>query len=94
METINNGLVLKVMVEPDEIKDIFSSVDDEIAFGNMGFVFTGTLLNVTSKRRKGDDGEFAIWKELSILVENIASKNDTYAFVDKKEFFIDRVEIG
>lgn len=93
METINSGMVLKIMVEADQVEEIFSKVEEEVTFTNLGWIFTGTLLRVSSKKRKGEDGDFTIWKELSILIENIKIKEETYSFVDKKEFFINRVEL-
>lgn len=94
METINSGMILKVMVEFDQMDDVFSRVDDEVAFTNLGWFFTGTLLRVASKKRKDEEGNVAIWKELSILIENITIKDESYSFVDQKEFFINRVELG
>ena len=94
METINNGMTLKIMVEADQIDNIFSAVDDEITFVHRGWKFIGILLRVASKRRKNDDGEYCIWKELSILVENVTIDDKTYLFVDKKEFFLGEVELG
>ena len=91
METINSGMVLKIMVEADQVERIFSSVDEEVSFTNQGWTFTGTLLSVSSKKRKSEDGEVAIWKQLSILIENISVQDEKYSFVDKKEFFINVV---
>lgn len=93
MEAINSGMVMKFMVEADQLKNIFSTVGEEISVLNKGWIFLGTLLKVTSKQRKDENKEPYIWKELTILIENISIGDEHYSFPDKKEFFIDSFEI-
>lgn len=93
METINMGMKMSVMVEADQLENIFSTVGEEISIVNKGWTFLGTLLKVTSKQRKDENKDIYIWKELTILIENITFGSEIFNFPDKKEFFIDKFEI-
>lgn len=93
MESINMGMQLKFMIEADQLENIFSVVGEEITILNKGWLFLGTLLRVASKKRKDENGDFFIWKELTILIENISLENEIFSFPDKKDFFIDKFEI-
>lgn len=104
MECINSGMLLKVMVEADQLTDIFSSVGEEISFFHGNWSFKGILKKVGSKKRKDDAGEIFFWKELTILIEDIyinkehyslqdQNENENhYSFPDQKNFFFNKIE--
>lgn len=93
MEAINSGMVLKFMIENDQLENIFSVVDEEITVSNNRWIFTGTLLRIGSKKRKDSDGNQEIFKELTILIESITIQEEHYSFPDKKDFFRNTVDI-
>lgn len=93
MDVYNYGMKTKLVIPADELENVFDQVSEIIAVKINDWTFTGELLKVNSKKIKNENEEIEIFKELTISVDSISFEQKTISFPDKKEIFIENVEI-
>lgn len=96
MEVLSNGFVTKFWIPIEDEPDIDRFIDEDIAIDMDTFTLRGTLLKVsTCKKKNPDTKEFEYYKELKIEVSGIESTEDPTQNViipDKKEEYGYHVE--
>jgi len=89
-DVLNNGMVFKFYVPVEDCPGIESFVDNYVRVTLSGTLdCIGSLTKVTTWSKKEKGTVVAIYKEITLLIESISSKEGEVRFPDKKDSFVE-----
>ena len=89
-EVIHNGMVLKFYIDVNECQDIENFVDNYIRVtisNTMECIGVLKKVSTWSKKEKGE--VVGIYKEITLMIENIGCKEGVVRFPDRKDVFLE-----
>jgi len=93
-DVLNNGMVFKFLVTAEECPGISQHVDNYIKVIISNTIeLIGCLTRVSSWAKKEKGVVVAVYKEITLLVDNISCKEGEVKFPDKKDPFVEDLDI-
>jgi hypothetical protein len=93
MEVLNNGFTAKFWIAIEEEPDVDRFIDEQIMIDLDRFMLVGTLVKVSTAKKKNEEKEYEYFKQLTVQVNNICLADDNNFNIqipgNKDEFLYD-----